>query len=143
MGGSGTLALILAGTLTSLAALAHLACIVLGPRAFRFMGAGDRTVRAVEAGRIQPFVVTLLVAAVLAIWASYAFAAAGLAGPLPFDEVVLPAIAAVLTGRAVCFPLLEPVFPGNSILFWRVSSGICLVLGTLYAWGAASVWSTL
>lgn len=45
--------------------------------------------------------------------------------------------------RATCFPMLRRSFPENSKLFWRVSSGICLAIGTLCAWGAALAWARL
>ena len=44
--------------------------------------------------------------------------------------------AAVLLVRALAFPWLKPVFPDNSALFWRVSSGICLVMALAHGWGA-------
>ena len=46
---AGAQSLILAGVLSSLAAIAHLACIALGGQAFRFMGAGERMARAIDA----------------------------------------------------------------------------------------------
>jgi hypothetical protein len=140
---SGALALLLAGGLISLAAAAHLACIAGGPAVYRVMGAGDRILRAVEAGRLQPTVTTLAVTVVLAAWAAYAFSAAGVIDGLPLARLALPAIRAALIGRALCYPWLKPVFPGNSETFWLVSSAICLGIGALYAWGTAAVWARL
>lgn len=137
----GTQALILGGALSALAAAAHLACIVLGPAAYRFMGAGERMARAVEAGKAMPTVVTVAIALVLFSWALFAFSGAGLIGHLPLTGLALPAISLAYLARAVAFPLLKPLFPENSSTFWRVSSGICLVLGLLYAAGTAAVWS--
>ena len=48
MDGAGATALWLAGVCCLLAALAHLACIAIGPAAFRFMGAGERMARAAQ-----------------------------------------------------------------------------------------------
>ncbi len=131
-------ALVLAGALTVAAALAHLACIAIGAPAYRFMGAGEHMVRAVQAGKARPALVTAAIAAVLLVWAMYAFSGAGVIGPLPLTGVALPAISLVLLARAFAFPLLRPVFPGNSTTFWWVSSGICLVLGALYAVGTVA-----
>jgi hypothetical protein len=39
--------------------------------------------------------------------------------------------------------LLQPYFPGNSQLFWVVSSGFCLLLGGLHAIGLWQVWARL
>lgn len=143
MDAPGALALTLAGVLTLLAALAHLACIALGAPAYRVMGAGGRMVRAVEAGRVRPTLVTLGIAAVLATWAAYAFSGAGLIRTLPFATLVLPAISAVFLVRGAAFPLLKPAFPGNSSRFWLVSSGICLGLGALFASGTTAAWARL
>ena len=137
----GASALVLAGLLVTLASLAHLACIALGPRAYRCMGAGERMARAVEAGKIMPTLVTLAIAGVLLVWALYAFSGAGLAPRLPFTELVLLLISAVFLARAVAFPVLRPKFPENSTTFWLVSSGICLAIGLLYAIGLAGLWT--
>lgn len=139
----GTVALIAGAALSTLAALAHLACIVLGPSAYRFMGAGDKMARAVEAGKLRPTLVTLAIALVLLTWAAYALSGAGLISSLPFTKLALLAITAVYLGRAVCFPLLRPVFPANSTTFWLVSSGICLVIGLVHAYGVASRWAAM
>lgn len=138
-----TQALILGGTLSAVAAAAHLACIALGAQAYRFMGAGERMARAVEAGKLRPVLMTLVIAAVLLVWALYAFSGAGVIGPLPFTKLALPAICVVYLARAFGFPFLKPMFPENSTTFWLISSGICLVLALLYAVGALAVWEKL
>jgi hypothetical protein len=143
MSNAGTQALILGGVLSALAAVAHLACIALGAPAYRFMGAGERMARAVEAGKLQPVLVTLAIAAVLSCWAAYAFSGAGVIGELPLPKLVLPAIGAVYLARAFGYPLLRLMFPQNSNTFWLWSSGICLVVGLLYAGGTAAVWARL
>jgi hypothetical protein len=137
----GAQALVLGGVLSTVASLAHLACIGLGARAYRFMGAGERMARAVEAGRIRPTLVTLAIASLLLVWAAYAFSGAGVGPRLPFTPIALGLISAAYLGRALAFPLLRPVFPENSTAFWLVSSGLCLVLGLLYAAGAIAVWA--
>lgn len=135
----GTTLLALAGLLVVVASLAHLVCIAVGARAYRFMGAGERMARAVEAGKLQPTLITLAIASVLLVWALYAFSGAGLVPRLPFTEPVLVVIGAVFLTRAVAFPWLRPSFPENSTTFWWVSSGICLVIGLLYAVGVAAL----
>jgi hypothetical protein len=141
MHSTGAQSLIAGGTITAIAAVAHLACIVFGAPAYRFMGAGERVARAAETGTVYPAIVTMAIAAVLFVWALYAFSGAGVVRPLPFTKVVLPAVCAVFLARAVGFPLLRPIFPENSTTFWLVSSGICLLLGVLYAIGTVSLWS--
>jgi hypothetical protein len=120
--------------------LAHLACIALGAPAYRFMGAGERMARAAESRKIEPTLVTLTIASLLLVGAMYAFSGAGLAPRLPFTHVALALISAAYLARALAFPLLRPVFPENTATFWLVSSGLCLVLGLLYAVGVVAVW---
>lgn len=139
----GTQALLLGGLLSATAAVAHLACIALGAPAYRFMGAGEKMARAVEAGKLRPTLVTLAVTAILFTWAAYALAGAGIIEPLPFTRPALTAICAVYLGRALAFPLLKPAFPDNSQTFWLVSSGICLVIGVVHAFGVISQWPVL
>jgi hypothetical protein len=70
--------------------------------------------------------------------AFYAGAAAAQLPPLPLQRVLLLVFAAVLLVRALAFPWLKPVFPDNSARFWRVSSGICLVMALAHGWGRGS-----
>jgi hypothetical protein len=140
---SGAEALIVAGSLSAAAAVAHLACIVVGAPAYRFMGAGEKMARAVEARKLRPTLVTLAIASVLFVWAAYAFAGAGIIGRLPLAKLVLPAIYAVYLGRALAFPLLRPAFPENSQTFWLVSSGICLGIGLVHVYGTMWCWPAL
>lgn len=139
----GTHALIIGGSLSFLAALAHVICIAIGAPAYRFMGAGEKMARAAEAGKLEPALATLAVTCILLVWAAYAFAGAGVISRLPYTKLVLFAICAVYLGRALLFPLLKPSFPDNTLTFWLVSSGICLVIGLVHAYGIFSLWSKL
>mgnify|MGYP001006291435 CR=1 FL=1 len=139
----GTQALVLGGALSALASLAHLACIALGAPAYRVMGAGERMARAVEAGDVRPTLTTLAIASLLLVWAVVAFSGAGIAPALPLTRLALVLISAAYLLRALAFPLLMPMFPGNSRRFWLVSSGVCPVLGLLHAVGLAAVWARL
>lgn len=132
--------LVVAGAFSAAAALAHLVCIVIGAPAYRFMGAGEGMARAAEAGQLAPTLMTASIAAVLAVWALYAFSGAGLIARLPLLKWVLLAIAGVLLARAFAFPLLMSRFPENSMTFWWVSSGICLLMGVLYLYGLIALW---
>jgi hypothetical protein len=107
------------------------------------MGAGKKMARAVEAGRVQPTIVTLAIAAVLLAWAAYALSGAGVISQLPFTKAALLGISTAYLGRAVLFPFLRPAFPGNSTTFWLVSSGICLVIGLVYLYGVVIGWAAL
>jgi hypothetical protein len=133
-------ALIVGAALSGAAALAHLACILLGAPAYRFLGAGERMARAVEAGQLRPTLVTLAVSSVLLLWSAYALSGAGVIGSLPLTRLALVAISAVYLARAVAFPLLKPAFPENTRMFWWVSSGICGVIGAVHAYGTLGLW---
>ncbi|HEY6641834.1 hypothetical protein [Povalibacter sp.] len=140
---NGSLALLLGASFSAAAGMAHLACIVIGPPAYRFMGAGEHMARAVEAKQLRPALVTLAVAGILLIWAAFALSGAGVFGPLPLTKWALVGICAVYLGRAVAFPLIKSSFPGNSKRFWLVSSGICGVVGLVHAYGTVSLWRML
>jgi hypothetical protein len=140
---TGSLALLVGAALSTAAALAHLACIIIGAPAYRIMGAGERMARAVEAGQLRPTLVTLAIAGALLVWAVFALSGAGVVEPLPLTKYALFAISVVYLGRAVAFPFLKPSFPGNSNAFWLVSSGICGLIGLVHVYGTVSLWRTL
>ncbi len=140
---TGSEALVLGASLSALAALAHIACVVVGAPAYRLLGAGERMARAAEAGKRKPAFVTLALSGVLLVWAAYALGAAGVISLLPLSKLALPAICAVYIGRAVAFPLLKPAFPENSNTFWLVSSALCLLIGLIHLYGLAAVWPAL
>lgn len=140
MQNAGEAAFILGAFMSAAAAIAHLACIAIGAKACRIMGAGESMARSVEAGKLWPTLVTLAISGVLLVWAAYALGGAGVIAPLPFSDLVLPAICMVYLGRAVAFPLMRSTFPENSERFWLVSSGICLVIGLAHLYGILS-WS--
>ncbi len=142
MSGSGRTFLLLAGAGSIAASVAHLACIIGGPDWFRAMGAGERMARMVERGAVMPLILTVIIAAILATWAAYAFAAAGLIGRLPLMRVALVAIAAVLLVRGVVgfTPVFLPI-PSIAFKFW--SAAICLVMGACFALGTWQAWSNL
>ncbi|WOB06107.1 hypothetical protein [Piscinibacter gummiphilus] len=143
MSNLGSQALIAGAALSAAAALAHLACIVLGAPAYRVMGAGERIARAVEARKLQPALVTLTIAVMLFGWSAYALSGAGVIGALPLTKLALVLISGIYLGRALAFPLLKPMFAGNSDTFWWVSSALCGAMGALHAFGTLAQWHVL
>lgn len=129
--------------LNGAAALLHVACIVMGPSWYRYLGAGEQMVRLVSKGHWFPTVITLGISAMLAIWSLYALSGAGLIPKLPFLRLALCAITGVYLLRALAFPLLIARIPGNSLTFWYTSSAICLVFGTVHLVGLWQVWRQL
>ena len=143
MGACWNLALAVAGSLSALVALLHVAIIFGGARWYRFFGAGERMASAAEAGRLYPTVVTALITAVFAVWAVYAFSGAGLLPHLPLRKPVLVFISAVYLGCGlVIAPLLvrkgfrPPVF-----VLW--SSAISAGIGAAHLVGVLQTWAAL
>jgi hypothetical protein len=135
--------LIAGGSLSALAALLHLATIVGGPGWYRFFGAGEGMASAAERGSLFPPLVTLAIAALLAVWSAYAFAGAGLLRRLPLMRTALVLIAAVYLLRGLAlFPtlLLRPDLVDGFALW---SSLIVLVYGATYAIGTWKAWPAL
>ncbi len=136
--------LVAGGTLSLAAALLHLACIFGGADWYRFLGAGERMARMVEAGRWGPIVITVGIAAALALAAAYAFSGAGLIARLPLLRTGLVVIGAVYLARG--FVLVRPSLLARpdlsaGFLFW--SSLIVLILGLVHLIGTWQAWPTL
>lgn len=136
----------LGGGLTGAAALLHLAIIAGGPAWYRFFGAGERMARMASRGSPFPAVVTAGIAAVLTVWALYAFSGAGVIRRLPLLRPALALIAAVFLARGllgVPVVLLTDDPYMNELrarmTFMVVTSAVCVFLGVCYAAGAARV----
>ncbi|MBH2614227.1 hypothetical protein [Serratia ureilytica] len=143
-------ALLIGAALSAIAALLHIWVIAAGPRGYRLCGAGDRFIKAAEAGKKFPAVVTAGIALVLFIWALYALSGAGLialsgAGliaPLPLLRPALFIITFIYLLRGVAGPFaLRDT--GRSQRFIVVSSLICLGFGLVHLLGMTQRWSAL
>ncbi len=135
--------LIAGGALSAAASLLHLAVIAGGPAWYRFFGAGEGMARMAERGMIQPTLITIGIAGVLAVWSAYAFAGAGLIPRLPLMRTALVLISAVYLLRGL---VLIPAFivnPGGVMPFVLWSSLIVLVYGLAYAIGTWIAWPSL
>ena len=135
--------LVAAGAADLVAALLHLGVIAGGPSWYRFFGAGERMARAAAASRWQPAAITLAIATVLATWAAYAFAGAGLFDGLPLLRPALCAITAVylLRGAVIVPALIRPRGPATGFAIW--SSAICLAIGAAHLVGLVQVWARI
>lgn len=144
MNSPGSGLLLLAATLSALAALAHVGVVIIGPSWYRLFGAGEGMARLAESGSWYPALITLGIAAVLALWSGYALSGAGLLPALPLLRTALVAISAVYLMRAAGGFVLAFVAPGaNGQPFWLWSSAICLVIGAVHAAGLALRWPVL
>jgi len=133
---STSAALIVAGAALVIAALLHFACIFIGAKGYRLLGAGNKVVNAVESGDLRPHFSAVAIGTALFVCSWYLFAAAGYIAAPPLMQPVLYAVSGALLSRALLFPLLKPYFPGNSLTFWVASSVACGLLGALILYGA-------
>lgn len=135
--------LVVAGSLSGIAALVHIGCIVFGASWYRFFGAGEQMAVMAEQGMIKPTIITLFIVVVLSLWSLYAFSAAGMIGRLPFMRLALIVITAIylIRGLAGFYFVSSPL--GRSPEFWVWSSVICLSIGLVHVIGLKQQWSSL
>jgi hypothetical protein len=140
---AGRRLLILAGALSAGIALLHVACILIGPAAYRYFGAGERLASLAAAGSPVPALITAGIAAVFAVFGLYAFSGAGLVPRLPLLRTGLIAVGAVFTPRGLFLPLeimamlARPgAIPSRELVF----SAVSLVIGLAYLGGATIEW---
>ncbi|HLL83879.1 MAG TPA: hypothetical protein VK420_14540 [Longimicrobium sp.] len=140
---SGDRLLLTGGSATAAAALLHVAIVIGGPDWYRFFGAGERMAWLAARGSIYPAIITSCIAAILGVWAVYAFSAAGVIRRLPLLRLALTLIAAVYLARGILgvpvVLLVDNVYTNQlreKMTFMVVSSAICVVLGLCYAVGA-------
>lgn len=122
------------------ACLMHLGCIVFGGDCYRFFGAGEQMAVLADQGHTYPTVITLVISAVIGSWCLYGLSGAGVIKKLPFLRFVLCVIAAIYLFRGTAFYFIMPYFPGNSAVFWIVSSLICFIIGVCYLVGTCQIW---
>jgi hypothetical protein len=131
--------LVLAGVAVGGISVLHIACAIIGPAAYRYLGAGEHMASQAASGSPFPAIVTILLALIFGAFAAYALSAAGRIRPLPFVRPVVGVIGvifalrgmlllpelAMLVGRPASIPPQDPVF-----------SAVALVVGVLYLVGA-------
>ena len=137
------IALIIGGLLSIAASLLHIACIIGGPDWYRFFGAGEAMATMAEQGSMTPTLLTLGIAAILAIWAAYAFSGAGLLPRLPLLRTGLVVISAVYLLRGLALIPALIINGGDVMPFVLWSSLIVLAYGIAYALGTWTAWPNL
>lgn len=140
--GEYNLVLIVGAVLSLLAAALHVGAIIVGPAGYRFFGAGERFVRAVEAGKVFPAVVTSCIALVLLVWALYALSGAMVIDRLPLLRPALVGITLVYLARGLIGPFLL-LNTGRSLSFIVISSLICTGVGLVHCVGLVQMWGRL
>lgn len=128
---------------SAIAALAHLGCIIFGGDWYRFFGAGEQMARMAEDGHWYPTVVTSIIVLILSIWSLYGLSGSKVIFRLPLLKLGLIIISLIYLMRGVAFVAIMPMFLENSLTFWLVSSGICLMIGILYSVGTFQSWARL
>lgn len=136
-------ALVIGGWLSVAAALLHIACIIGGPDWYRFLGAGEAMATMAEQGSMTPTLLTLGIAAILAIWAAYAFSGAGLLPRLPLLRTGLVVISTIYLVRGLVLIPALVINRGDVLPFVLWSSLIVLVYGLAYTIGTWAAWPSL
>lgn len=139
----GSTWLVAGGWLSIIAALLHIACIIGGAEWYRFVGAGEPMAQAVERGEWMPHLLTFGIAAVLAIWAAYAFSGAGRLRRLPLLRTGLVVISVIYLARGLVLVPLHLWRPEHTNAFAVWSSLIVLAYGIAYAVGTWRAWPAL
>jgi hypothetical protein len=98
---------------------------------------------AAEQGAWFPPLITLGIAAILAVWAAYAFSAAGIGVRLPLTRTALVLISGVLVLRAAAFFVRSRWRLDLSFNFMLWSSVTVLVLAAFFAIGTWKAWPYL
>ena len=136
--------LIIGATLSGLAALLHIGCIVFGASWYRFFGAGARMAQLAAAGSWRPALITTGIVLVLLVWSLYALSGAGVIPKLPFLRLGLCVITGIYFLRGIAGFWLAATAPGRyGVAFWCWSSAICLAIGMVYFVGTWQVWTKL
>lgn len=129
--------LLVAGTLSATIATLHLIIVVLGPAGYLYFGAADLAPLAAAGSPIPPLL-TVGLALVFAIWAWYAFAAAGLVRRPPLLALGLWVIGAIYTvrGLALIPEVLSFAYGGGVPPRFVAFSFVALATGLAYLVGA-------
>jgi hypothetical protein len=118
-----------------LASLLHIGVIIGGPDWYLAFGAGQEMADMASQGSLYPATLTAMIAAILFIWALYAFSGAGLIKKLPFLKLGLITITSVYALRGgLTFPamLFLPEL-NNPFMIW--SSLVCCGYALCYGMG--------
>lgn len=141
--GNRNRALVIAGSLSLVAACLHIAIIFGGPDWYRTFGAGEQMAIMAARGDIYPTIVTIGIALVLSVWGLYAFAGAGIIRRLPFMRTALSLITGVYLLRGLGPFAVALALGGSMPAFWIWSSLIGTVFGLAYLLGTRRAWSSL
>ncbi|WP_027721359.1 hypothetical protein [Maridesulfovibrio zosterae] len=138
-----TILLNFGGTICFLIAILHVVIIIVGPKAYRYFGAGEDLSSLAEKNSAIPTMVTAFIATVLAIFGMYAFSGAGEFRPMPFMGPILIMIGSIFSIRGLVLPfqlytlLFHPKKADPKEIFFSLISlctGFCFLYGTRINW---------
>jgi len=128
--------LVAAGCSAAVAAL-HIAILLMGPPWYRYFGAPSLAARIETGAGLVPWLMTLGVAALCAVWTGYGLSAAGVIGRWPLLRAALYTIAAVYLLRGLeLIPDLVFLAQGRIPLRFAVFSAFSAFAGSVYLLGA-------
>jgi hypothetical protein len=137
MPGTGRRMLTIGAILVACISIFHIACAIVGPSAYRLLGAGEAMATA-AATSAWPALLTLGLAAAFGLFSLYGFSAAGLARPLPLCRAVIIFIGAIfgLRGLAVVRDVVVLIRGGDALAFRNLFySAVALLVALLYILG--------
>ena len=131
------------GIVCFLIAILHIVIIIVGPKAYRYFGAGEDLSSLAEKHSIIPPLLTAFIATVIATFGLYAFSGAGKFTRLPLLGPVLIIIGTIFSIRGLILPVQLFNLLKNphrtevkEIIFSLIAllTGICLLYGTVLNW---------
>ena len=93
--------LVIAGILSFIVAVLHLATILGGANWYRFFGAGEHMAQQAEINPITPALITFAISLIFLIWGGYAFSGAGIVKKLSLLKFGLILITDIYTMRGL------------------------------------------
>jgi hypothetical protein len=130
--------LLIGGVFSSAIAMLHVVIVFVGAPAYRYFGAGEDMAHLAEAGSWVPPLLTLAIALVFAVWASYGFSGAGLIRRLPLLRAALLTIGLIfsLRGLSIVPQVVALVQSDRSVMHRAVVfSLVSLTCGIIYLAG--------
>lgn len=124
----------------------HIAIVLVGPRAYRYFGAGEQMANQAAAGSPTPALLTILIAVVFTVFAFYGFAGAGNVKPAPLLKPGLLVIGLIYLVRgSLAFAEVTKLVraPGSVPHREVIFSITALVVGLLYTVGTVAGWRSL
>jgi hypothetical protein len=131
------------GIVCFLIAILHIVIIIVGPKAYRYFGAGEDLTSLAEKHSPIPPLLTAFIATVIATFGLYAFSGAGKFTRLPLLGPVLIIIGCIFSIRGLILPaqlfnlLKNPHKTETKEIFFSVIAlltGICLLYGVVLNW---------